>query len=65
MQIALENNIKKLIPTDAEKWLLDKEDLEKAEEERYYFKYAYLPPFMTLEDCEEKYIETEKEDING
>lgn len=64
MQIVLENNIKKLIPTDEDKWLLDKADLEKALEERYYFKFAYLPPQTTLEECEGKYIETNKEEIN-
>lgn len=61
MKIVLENNIQKLIPSIEENWLLDKEELEKPEEFRYYFKEAYLPPTMTLEDCEEKYIETDKE----
>ena len=61
MQIILENGIKKLIPTDENKSLLDKADLEKPVEERYYFKFAYLPSTVTLEQCEEKYIETEEE----
>lgn len=62
MQIVLENNIKKLIPTDEEKWLLAKIDLEKPEEEKYYFKFAYIPPTMTIEKCEEMYIEIEREE---
>lgn len=61
MQIIIENEIKKLIPTDADKWLLNREDLEKPVEDKYYFKFAYLPPTATIEECEEKYIELERE----
>ena len=61
MRIILENNIQKLIPTIEENWLLDKADLEKEEEKRYYFKFAYIPSTMTIADCEEKYIEIERE----
>lgn len=59
MKIILENNIKVLLPTE-KKFLLDREDLEKPEEERYYFEKAYLPPSTTLEMCEERYIEIDK-----
>jgi len=65
MKIILENGIQKLIPSIEENWLLNKEDLEKEIEERYYFKFAYLPPNVTIEECEEKYIETEMEVNNG
>lgn len=65
MKIILENGIQKLIPSIEENWLLSKEDLEKEIEERYYFKFAYLPPSVTIEECEEKYIETEMEVNNG
>lgn len=60
MKIVLENSIKKLIPTEKQ-YLLAKEDLEKPEEEKYYFEFAYLPPTTTIEECEEKYIEADKE----
>lgn len=61
MKIILENNIKKLIPTEKQ-YLLSKEDLDKPEEERYYFEFAYLPPSATIEECEEKYVEADKPD---
>ena len=64
MKIILENGIQKLIPSIEENWLLNKNDLEKPEEERYYFKFALLPPTVTIEECEEIYIEIEKEDNN-
>lgn len=58
MKIILEGNLKKLVVDDEEhNVLLDRNDLEKPEEERYYFKFAYLPPTTTIEQCEEKYIE--------
>ena len=59
MKIILENGIQKLIPSVEDNWLLNKEDLEKQEDMRYYFKFAYLPLNITIEECEEKYIETE------
>lgn len=62
MEIILENNIKKLIPTEKE-YLISKEDLEKPEEEWYYFKFAYLPPTATIEECEELYMEVENDII--
>ncbi len=62
MKIILENNIKKLISEDGFS-LLDKEDLEKPKEERYYFKFAYLPQSRTLEDCEASYIEINDSEI--
>lgn len=61
MEIILENNIKKLIPTEKE-YLLSKEDLEKPIEERYYFKFAYLPPTAAIEECEELYVEVDTEE---
>lgn len=60
MHIEIENNIKKLVAEDGFS-LLDKEDLEKPEDERYYFKFAYLPQSRTLEDCESLYVEVEDE----
>lgn len=65
MKIILENGIQKLIPSIEENWLLNKEDLEKPIENRYYFKFAYLPATVTIEECEEKYVEVEKEEDNG
>lgn len=65
MKIILENGIQKLIPSIEENWLLDKKDLEKEIQERYYFKFAYLPAIITIEECEGKYIETEMEVNNG
>lgn len=62
MQIILENNIKKLVPTEKQ-YLLAKEDLEKPEEEKYYFEFAYLPPTATIAECEEKYVEAEPKEI--
>lgn len=61
MEIVLENDIKKLIPTEKE-YLISKEDLAKPEEERYYFKFAYLPPSATLEECEDLYEEVDIEE---
>ena len=61
MEIILENNIKKLIPTEKE-YLLAKEDIGKEKEERYYFKFAYIPNTVTIEDCEEIYMEVEMDD---
>lgn len=58
MKIILENDIKKLIPTEKQ-YLLAKEDLEKPEEEKYYFEFAYLPATVTIEECEAKYVEAE------
>ena len=58
MEIILENNIKKLIPTEKE-YLISKEDLEKPIEERYYFTFAYLPPTATIEECESLYEEVD------
>ena len=63
MEIVLENNIKKLIPTEKE-YLISKEDLEKPEEERYYFTFAYLPPTATIEECDNTYLEMDKETNN-
>ena len=60
MEIVLENNIKKLIPTKKE-YLISKEDLDKPVDERYYFPFAYLPPTATIEECEGLYIEAYKE----
>ena len=60
--VELENNIKKLIPTEKE-FLIAKEDLEKPEEERYYFTFAYLPQSATLEECESLYEEIDKIDL--
>lgn len=60
MEIVLEDNIKKLIPTEKE-YLLDKGDIEKSEDEKYYFTFAYLPPTATIEECEKLYIEVDKQ----
>lgn len=60
MKIVLENDIKKLIPTEKQ-YLLNREDLDKIEE-RYYFEFAYLPPTATIEECEEKYVEVDKDE---
>lgn len=60
MKIVIENNIKTLVPSDENKWLIAKTDLELPEEERYYFKVAYLPNFVTLEECEQTYTELER-----
>ena len=65
MRIILENGIQKLIPSVESNWLLDKKDLDKPEDERYYFKFAYLPPTVTIEECEDNYVEVEKEVINN
>ncbi|MBO7696266.1 MAG: hypothetical protein J6T10_26820 [Methanobrevibacter sp.] len=62
MEIVLENGVQKLIPSIEENWLLNRDDLDKAEEDKYYFKFAYLPPTVTIVECEDKYIEVEKED---
>ena len=62
MKIILENNIKKLVSEEGFN-LLAKEDLEKPEDERYYFKFAYLPSSTTLEDCEASYIEINDSEI--
>lgn len=56
MEVILENKIKKLVPTEKQ-FLITKEDLEKPVEERYLFEFAYLPNSMTLEKCEEIYLE--------
>lgn len=63
MKIILENDIKKLIPTEKQ-YLLAKEDLEKLEEEKYYFEFAYLPPTVTIKECKEKYTEVDKSKLN-
>jgi len=64
MQIVLEEGLTKLIPSDSTKYLVRKDELELPVEERYYFQVAYIPATMTLEQCEEIYIETEREDNN-
>lgn len=40
------------------KQLIDKEEVES--EEKYYFKQAYIPKKMTLEECKEKFVEVEE-----
>lgn len=63
MRIEIENGIKKLVPTNNDLWLIKKDDLEKPVEERYYFKFAFLPESVTLDDCINIYVETEKEEV--
>lgn len=60
MHIEIENNIKVLVP-DTGMCLVDREDFEKPEDERYYFNVAYLPPSATLEELELKYAEVPKD----
>ena len=57
MEIILENEIKKLIPTNEENYLISKEDIDKPEEERYYFKFAYLPPATDMDTVKSLYKE--------
>lgn len=58
MKIIIENDIQKLIPTEKQ-FLMSKEDLDKPVEERYLFKFAYLPKTTTLEECKQIYTETD------
>lgn len=60
MRIIKENNVNKLI-ADEGYLLINKADLEKPEEDRYYFKFAYIPDGITLEDCQNIYKEIEDE----
>ncbi len=39
--------------------LIDKEEQEN--EEPYYFTKAFLPKAMTLEECEEKFVEVDED----
>lgn len=48
-----------ILEAEKGKQLRDKEQNEN--EDIYYFKEAYLPKSMTLEECEEKFIEVEDE----
>lgn len=60
MEIIIENEIKKLIPTNEENYLISKEDIDKPEEERYYFKFAYLPPTMDIDTANNLFEEVSK-----
>lgn len=44
-----------ILKAEEGKVLRDKEQLEN--EEVYYFKEAYMPKNITLEECEEKFVE--------
>lgn len=46
-----------LIPSKEENVLIAKIDLEKREEEKYYFKYTTIPQSVTLDECKELYVE--------
>lgn len=60
MKILIENGLQKLVPSEENKKLIAKADLEKPEEERYYFEFAYIPFNMTLAGCEALYVEINK-----
>lgn len=49
----------RLLADDGKK-LYDKTVILQEGEERYYFKIAYLPNFMTLEICQERYGEVDE-----
>lgn len=59
MIITNEHGQRVLIPSDG-KWLLDVNELELPEEERYYTQAVYIASVLTLEDCEKMYVETDK-----
>jgi len=56
MKIIEKEKFNKLVPEEG-KQLRDKKQDEN--EEIYYFKEAYLPKNMTLEECKEKFEEVE------
>lgn len=47
-----------MLIADTDKVLIDKEEVEK--ENPYYFKEAYIPKTMTLQECKEKFVEVEE-----
>lgn len=56
-------NQRVLIPSE-DKWLLRKEEQEQPVEERNYSQCVYIADVLTLEDCENMYIEADLEVID-